>query len=330
MTTDVPVRGREAAVGEHAPNAAAQTQAIQSFGSPAEVAVAFARELAIGTTRRAARHAGLLFALSLVLWDLCTSSFVQVAPRWINDGPGAVLLWIVGEVGLVAGIVSLARARVARRSDRFDSARLRYAVRGLAVLAMCTAITVVLTGTGVAIALTDPVAHLSQVLLAALMLACAALTATSTAEVWQAHTRLAALDRAPLAATGREAMSDLTDTIADGATWAGRRVPIAASVARRISLALEPAARRAVYPFDPSEHPWRYGCAIGLLAGAAIPLLQVVVLTVGGRLNGPQLSDLAATAPALIAIETGLVLSGYAILGGYLGLRPTRTRSSDR
>jgi hypothetical protein len=87
----------------------------------------FARELAIGTTRRVARHAGLLFVLSLVLWDVRTSSFIRVAPGWINDGPGSALQWIVGQVGLVAGIVSLVRARVARRSDTLDSARLRYA-----------------------------------------------------------------------------------------------------------------------------------------------------------------------------------------------------------
>lgn len=320
----------DAAGGEDAPDAVAQTQAIESFGSPTEVAASFARELAIGTTRRAARHTGMLFVLSLLLWDLCTSSLVHVAPGWINDGPGSALLWIIGQAGLVAGTVSLARARVARRRDTFDSARLRYAVRGLAVLAMCTAITVLMTGTGVLIALTSTVARRGQILLAALIVACAALTAISAAGVWQAHRRLAALDREPLTATGQEALSDLADTIADGAGWVGRRVPIAAVLARRILLTCTPAARRAVHPLNPREHPWRYACAIGLLAGAAVPLLEVVVLTVSGRLTGPQLSDLAATAPTLITIEAGLVVAGYAILGGYLGLRPTRTQQSDR
>ncbi|MDQ6805806.1 MAG: hypothetical protein M3065_12750 [Actinomycetota bacterium] len=320
---------RESISQTAAPDAATQMLAIQAFGTPAEVATAFAREVAIGSTRRAARRGGVLFVLSLALWDLCTSSFIHVAPGWINDGPGSALLWIIGQVGLVAGIVSLARARVARRTDTVDTARLRYAVRGLLVLAVCSAITVSLAATGVAVALTGPATRHGQLLLAGLILACAAITIASSATVWQAHRRLGALEHLPLTATGREALSDVVSTVSDGLAWAGRRVPVAGSIVRGISSSWAPAARRALSPFDPHEHPWRYGCSIALLAGTAVPILDVVVLMITGQLDGPRMRDLAAIAPALMAIETGLVISGYASLGRYLGLRPPR-RSDSR
>ncbi|MDQ6777288.1 MAG: hypothetical protein M3071_13960 [Actinomycetota bacterium] len=311
-------------VSRTAPDATAQMRAIQCFGTPAEVATAFTREMAIGSTRRAAHRGGLLFVLSLVTWEACTSSFIHVAPAWINDGPGSALLWIIGQVGLVAGIVSLARARVARRSATLDAARLRYAVHGLIVLAACSAITVSLAGTGVAIALDGPAARHGQILLAALILACAAITAMSAATVWQAHRRLGALERLPLAATGRAALSDVVGTVSDALAWACRRLPMAASVARVIPSSWGSAARRGLSPFDPREHPWRYACAVGVLAGIAVPILDAVAMAINGQLDGPRLSDLAATAPALIAIEMGLVIAGYAVLGRYLGLRPTR------
>lgn len=236
-------------------------------------------------------------------------------------------------MGLVAGIVSLARVRVARRSATLDSARLRYAVRGLTVLATCTAVTVLMAGSGVLIALINPAAHHGLVPLGALILACAAVTTISAASVWQADRRLRALEPPPLTATGREALADLFGLIGEVFVSAGRRVPIAASLTRASSPSWQRAGRRALALFDPREHPWRYGCAVGLLAGAAIPLLDPSVLLVpglglvSGQLNGPNLSDLATTAPALIAIEFGLVLTGYASLGAYLGLRP-RTRKT--
>jgi hypothetical protein len=311
-------------------DALAQMQAIESFGTPAAVAADFARELAIGSTHRATRRGGVLFVLSLVLWDLCTSSFIHLAPAWVNDGPGSALLWILGQVGLVAGTVSLARARVVRRTNTVDSTRLRYAVRGLIVLATCTAITVLLTGIGVASEFGNSATRHGPILLGAVILACAALTVTTAATAWRAHTRLGALEHGPLSATGREALRDVSETIGEGLGWAGRRVPLSTSVTRAIRMSRGSLINRALSLLDPSERPWRYGCAVALLAGVAIPLLDGVVLVVKGQLDGRQLTDLAATAPLLIAIEASLVISGYAILGRYLGLRPAGRRSAER
>lgn len=64
-----------------------------------------------------AAQGAVMFRLSRVLCDMCTSSFVHAAP-WVNDGPGSAPLWIFGQVGLIAGVVSLACARIVRRRGR--------------------------------------------------------------------------------------------------------------------------------------------------------------------------------------------------------------------
>ncbi len=199
-------------------------------------------------------------------------------------------------------------------------------MRGLIVLATCTTITVLMSGSGVLIALIGPVRHPGLMALGVLILACAVLSTVSAATVWHADRRLRALEHPQLTATGREALADLAGVISDAFRSAGRRVPLAASFRRGMLPSWAAATGRVLARFDPQQYPWRYACAIGLPAGAAIPLLDLAVLIGSGALNGPNLSDLARTAPALIAIETGLVLAGFATLDGYLGLRPTRTQ----
>lgn len=305
---------------------AAQAWAIDAFGAPKVVARRFAYELALGATRRATRRGAAMFVLALVLWDVSTSSFIHVAPRWINDGPGSALLWIIGQVGLIAGVTSLVRARIARRADGLDTARLRYVVRGLAVLAACTAITVAIVAAGAITQITMGAADRSSAALATLILGCLGVTASSA---WQAGRRLATIDDTPLAATGREAPVDMLVTAADGLAWVTRQLPLTDSFRQSsFSWAAPRPVVRVLGRFDPREHPWRYGSLIALLAGSSVPVLGLVVLVLKGELHGSQLSQLTTAAPALIAIETMLVLAGYAILGRYLGLRPTRTSNS--
>lgn len=67
---------------------------------------------------------------------------------------------------------------------------------------------------------------------------------------------------------------------------------------------------------DPRPHPWRFACTLGLLVGAGLvlaqlqeglpPSLEIGLIVMGIYVSG----ELAAT------------LLGFAIFGGYLGLRP--------
>ena len=302
-----------------------QARAIDAFGAPAVVARRFAYELAVGAARRAARSGAWMFLLALVLWDLCTSSFVHVAPGWVNDGAGSASLWIIGQVGLIAGAVSLARARIARRADGADTVRLRYVVRGLIVLSICTVLTVGIAAAGVAdTAIAHSARHDSWVLLAALTLGCCAATAISASATWRARQRLAVLDGPAVTSTGREALLDVMTTAGDGLAYLTRRMGLPNQFNRQIS-ARSWAVLRGLRAFDPQDHPWRFATLIALLAGSAVPALDLAVLILTGKIAEPQLGQLASSALALITVEAALVLSGYAILGRYLGLRPTRT-----
>lgn len=151
------------------------------------------------------RRGAATLATSLVLCDLLTSSFIHVSAGWVNDGPGSALLWITMQVALVAGVVSLARAHSARRSAVLDTVRLRYTVRGLVVLAGCSVVALALAAADVVDELaTTGIDRAPVALIGALTLSVAVLPAAGATAAWQAARRLAAIDDAPLTATGRE------------------------------------------------------------------------------------------------------------------------------
>jgi hypothetical protein len=68
---------------------------------------------------------------------------------------------------------------------------------------------------------------------------------------------------------------------------------------------------------NPRTHPWRFACALGLLVGAGLVLAQLQEglppsLMIGLLVTG-----------VFISAEFAATLLGYALLGGYLGLRPS-------
>jgi hypothetical protein len=73
-----------------------------------------------------------------------------------------------------------------------------------------------------------------------------------------------------------------------------------------------------VHWFDPRHHPWRFASALGWLAGVGLVLMQLQ--------EGlpPSLGVGLLVAGIFIAGELGATLLGFALLGGYLGLRPSR------
>ena len=70
---------------------------------------------------------------------------------------------------------------------------------------------------------------------------------------------------------------------------------------------------------NPRKHPWRFTGAVGLLVGV---LLVVAQLQEG---LPPSLSIGLLLIGIFISVEFVAVLAGFAIFGGYLGLRPTFT-----
>jgi hypothetical protein len=67
---------------------------------------------------------------------------------------------------------------------------------------------------------------------------------------------------------------------------------------------------------DPRLHPWRFACTVGLLVGVLLVLVQ---LQEG---SPPSLTVGLLTVGIFLTVEFVATLVGYAIFGGYLGLRP--------
>ena len=116
---------------------------------------------------------------------------------------------------------------------------------------------------------------------------------------------------------------DLTPADGIDDLWTLVRVPV-----RRISAVLPPALVDWVERFTsdglffrlqwlcPRAHPWRFACAVGLLVGVGLALAQ---LQEGFP---PNLKVGLLVAVIFVTAEAGGTLLGFAVLGGYLGLRP--------
>jgi hypothetical protein len=66
----------------------------------------------------------------------------------------------------------------------------------------------------------------------------------------------------------------------------------------------------------PRVHPWRFACTLGLVVGAGLVAAQLQ--------EGlpPSLATGLIVAGIFVSAEMGATLIGFALLGGYLGLRP--------
>jgi hypothetical protein len=182
---------------EGVPNPA--SAAIAAFGEPALVARRFAEQLALSAARRANRRGFALLALLLAVLALWGIGAVRIG------GPGAGLMVVLGgQIALVAGAVSLARAHVAARFGALDELRLRYILRGHTTVAVCAAIvaaTLLLNGRA-------PIAAIAIL---------GGSIAWALAATLRAGRRLAPFLHSPAAGTAADAIADLAATAADGA-----------------------------------------------------------------------------------------------------------------
>ena len=71
---------------------------------------------------------------------------------------------------------------------------------------------------------------------------------------------------------------------------------------------------------DPRRHPWRFAASLGLLAGLGLILVQLQEGLPPDLLSGMLLVAI------FLSVELLATLLGFAVLGGYLGLRPSFRR----
>jgi len=72
---------------------------------------------------------------------------------------------------------------------------------------------------------------------------------------------------------------------------------------------------------NPRTHPWRFACALGLLVGAGLALAQLQEGLPPSLMIGLLVTGI------FISAEFAATLLGYALFGGYLGLRPSFTKN---
>ncbi len=273
----------------------AEREAVRRFGPARELAHAFHEDAAAAAARSAGRSAVLLTAL-LVLVQADPPGIVA----WTRAGfPAGPLAFVFGQVGLVAGALTLVRLFRARASRGPRGVRLALILRGTLVVTVCAAVTFA-SGLGVVAGAASAPPPRSLIALVVLGVA----TLATARMLWRGRHRAAAagVQRAAAPTAEEDALSDIA---AIGA-------PVLDPLVRR--------APRVTAWLNLRRHPWRVASLVALAAGLALGLAHGV-----GEGGPPPLDRLPMAVLAglvLTSIEAGAVLAGFFTLGRYLGIRP--------
>ena len=221
------------------------------------------------------------------------------------------------QIAFLVGVLTYARALRLWDDPSSQAAKVRLILRGNVLV--LSAILITLVCDAIAVILTPPLPSFwGNVLLAelaamfALALVCVVALALGFRGV-------------PVIAPPR----DLTPADGIDDLWALVRVPVT-----RLGVLLPPAlvvwVQRANSDWlfarlpwvNPRTHPWRFVCALGLLVGVGLLLVQLQ--------EGLPPSLMIGLLVAIIFIggEFAGAMAGFALLGGYLGLRPPFRRSA--
>jgi hypothetical protein len=301
--------------------ATAQQAALIAFGSPADLARNVAEGMAQSTARRMFSLGIALFAIVIVGSDLATTDFAHLTASWLSDGPGTVFTWIVAQVALVAGAVTVIRA-IAHSVSRTGISQL-FIVRGMLVVIICAALALAVDAAG---AIGGPLKL--GVAGVALVIAALAASLTAAAAAMILARRTAACLRS--LGIGPEPDTTIIDDIRAAATrvsgatqrLAPATTPLLRGLTRITDACVITISRRAPWLagwLDVRRHSWRFA----VLAMAPLGILTFVYGVVQGLLTGAFDAGVATMAYPLelTAIECGLALTGYAMLGRYLALR---------
>jgi hypothetical protein len=298
------------------PAAAAAHAAVAAIGPADVVARSVVETMARSTLRRAFLLGTALFVAAIVCSDLVTSDFTRISAPWLSDGPGTLVIWVVGQVALVAGAVTVIRA-TAYTLGKAATAQL-YIVHGMFVVTVCAALAL---GVGAAGVLTGPGNIGAERVLFVIAAGGAGMAAVTAAF------RLNRTVEACLRSLG---ISELPDsTIAEDVYAAAvrlgfaarSRLPAAAPLLRAIARCLTRCGALVLGhapwladSLDTRRHPWRFA----FLALTPLAALTVLYGIVHGLIVGSPAS--VAGPVSLAAFECALAVTGYAALGRYLAL----------
>jgi hypothetical protein len=226
------------------------------------------------------------------------------------DAVGSIAI----QVALLVGILTYARA-LRWRDDPVQAAKARLIQRGN-VLVLSAILATLVTDAVAEIVRPLPPSFWGNVLLAELgLMALLALLCTIALTAVFARVQIAT---PPPDLTPADAIDDLWTLVRVPVTKAGAFLPrtLTEWVRRFSSHRLFARVRW----LDPRVHPWRFACGVGLLVGMGL----VVAHLQEGLPPGLKIGLLVTG--IFISVEFVATLVGFAIFGGYLGLRPTSNR----
>jgi hypothetical protein len=321
----------EAAEGERRrgrPAPAAERAAIARFGEAGAIARHFVDQLAAASVHRATD------AVAAVLAGLCVAAmpFLGMAGSWTAGFPSGAVAGVAAQVAVVAGGLGLLRSLARRRAATIPPEELRLLVRGNATALAATAASL-LAESLLALRHRDELLGSPGLLLFAALLA-ALWPATGVAALAVARAAVRAAKARPPAAAPAPPCGDVLEDLARLAglvrDWVETRLPAllpavdaACRVGRAAAILVERRAPWVLPWVDLRRHPWRF-CSVVAGAAVAATFAGGVVPLLGERQAYPPAGVLAGA-----LLEGAAVVLGFALLGGFLGIRrPTRLARS--
>ncbi len=295
----------------------AERQALARFGSAQQLAGALIDQEATIEGTRTARSSGLLAVLlALVL----VGPLGRLVPWGRYDFPWSIAGFVLAQVALVAGALSVARALCAAPIGGPSGHRLRFLLRGGAVVVGCG--TLIVTGAALLGAFADT--GWTPLDWGALALVMLLVIATGVELVRSARVAAAATPTSSDSATPADALADLQAFVLLAVAKLGQRIPalrrpLTASVnaADAWARSIRDYAPRISAWLDLRGHPKRFALSVSLGAG--------VVLAAGHAVLEPGLPrhvlNALLGAVVIIAVEATASIAGFALLGRFLGIR---------
>jgi len=259
---------------------AAEREAVRRFGPASAVARAFVEQEGAAAGTRLARASGVLGVLCAVLVLGPPGRAFEAQPF-----PSGLIDFVLGQVALVAGTLTLLRGLRATAEGGPAGTRLALVLRGAVVVLACTAVTV---------------AHDAALTVGGwAVLAVLAVGSIVTGVMLVRGLRFAAAAGASAARFGPsdDALADLEAVARIAIERFGLRVP---NVAPRLR-----------------AHPWRLAVSLAVLAGLALAATHGI----GEGISIHHLGGALIAGALIVTIEAAAALAGFAVLGRFLAIR---------
>jgi hypothetical protein len=287
--------------------AEAESEAVEAFGDPRELAARFHQELASSSARGASARTALVMGAFVVA--LAAAAFGP-ADRF----PFGLVIWIGAQLAVVAGVLGVARWLRYRSAGAVPAARLADLHRANGLAVVCVALVSVAEGGEGLVAGEPAVAIASAGMLAGALAAGHA--------VARAIARARALPALP-AVPDEDALDDLWAVARQACDVAEKRAPLLASTAARLgreALRLRERSPALARWLDPRRSPWRFCLLFAGACGVALALQHG--FADGGLSFRVENAGKALLAALVIAsIEATAVIACFAAFGRFLGIR---------